>query len=78
MNEILPQRQAGVGFQQTKRAERVRHLEHLRDCVERLHAPVVGEQTETGFQQTGAAKFLRRVSENFRTAFYANFSGSRH
>src|SRR5205807_9474442 len=39
---------------------------------------VASEQTEARLQQTGAAKFLRRVSENFRTAFYANFSGSRH
>src|SRR5207249_9962309 len=33
---------------------------------------LAGEQTETGFQQTGAAKFLRRVSENFRTALCTN------
>src|SRR6266496_5118509 len=36
------------------------------------------EQTETGFQQTGAAKFLRRVSENLRPALCTDFSGSRH
>src|SRR5439155_11606928 len=37
-----------------------------------------GEHTETGLQQTCAAKFLRRISKNFRSALYADFAESRH
>src|SRR5437870_6618686 len=39
---------------------------------------VASEQTEAGLQQTGAAKFLRRVSKDFRATLCTDFGGRRH
>src|SRR5439155_8334635 len=39
---------------------------------------VASEQTEARLQQTGAAKFLRRISENSRPALCTDFVGRRH